>query len=68
MARNYSSCQFVAEAESFGLVVHAWTVRNDQVYPAFEDVHDEISALKAVGVRGIFADFPDTAVQLRDSW
>ena len=68
LGRSGRDSGFIAEAESFGLTVHAWTVRNDQVHPAFEDVQDEISALKAVGVRGIFADFPDTAVQLRDSW
>ena len=55
---------FIAEAGALGLPVHVWTVRDDQLHPAFDDIEAEISALVSAGTQGLFTDFPDTAVNL----
>ncbi len=56
---------FVQRAHAFGLVVHPWTVRDDNVGDGFERVEDELAALYAQGVDGVFADFPETALEVR---
>lgn len=58
----------IAAAHKLGLKVHLWTIRNDRVAPLFSSVRSELKALWALGVDGVFADFPDTAVQSRDSF
>jgi len=58
---------FVADARRYGLPVHAWTIRDDDVHFAFKDVQSELAALRAAGVKGVFTDFPDTAVEWRDN-
>ena len=57
----------VRVAHELGWQVHAWTLRDDQVLPAFADVHDELRILFEVGVDALFADFPGTAVAARDA-
>jgi glycerophosphoryl diester phosphodiesterase len=56
----------VARAHALGLVVHPWTFRDDYVAPGFASVADELKAVFALGVDGVFADFPDTAVAIRN--
>ncbi|MEX0299261.1 MAG: glycerophosphodiester phosphodiesterase family protein [Kordiimonas sp.] len=50
-----------------GLQTHVWTIRNDQVPSMFHTVQQELKLLYSMGVDGVFADFPDTAVQVRQS-
>lgn len=55
---------FVAEAHALGLAVHPWTFRDDQ--PADIDPDAELRRIYALGVDGIFTDFPATAIRVRD--
>jgi glycerophosphoryl diester phosphodiesterase len=75
--------RLVADAHAAGLLVHPWTFRAENHFlpgdfqdgepaePGFArrhgDLRDEIAAFLAAGVDGVFADFPDVAVQARDS-
>ncbi|MBI1391267.1 MAG: glycerophosphodiester phosphodiesterase [Alphaproteobacteria bacterium] len=68
----------VAAAHQRGLFVHAWTFRNDETVelqsstdPACfradgEPVAIELTTAFRAGVDGVFADFPDTAIAIRD--
>lgn len=58
---------FVAAAHAAGLAVHPWTFRDDQLDPAFPDIETEMKAYYALGVDGVFSDFPDTALKARDT-
>lgn len=59
----FSDPSFVANAHEAGLYIHAWTFRDDAA-PA-EGIEVELSRAFALGVDGIFADFPDRALALR---
>ncbi len=52
----------IAAAHAAGLLVHTWTFRNDASLYGFTDPTDEYKAFYALGVDGVFSDFPDTAV------
>ena len=56
---------FVAAAHAAGLTVHPWTFRDDQIGEAFPDIDTELKAYYALGVDGVFSDFPDTALRVR---
>lgn len=63
---------FVAKAHAFELSVHVWTFRDDQPNPLFVDVGAdqaaaELSAAFALGVDGVFSDFPSSALETRDA-
>ncbi len=60
------STGFVAQAHDLGLAVHVWTVRDDREPVVGGSVQDELRALYTEGVDGVFADFPGTAVAVRD--
>jgi glycerophosphoryl diester phosphodiesterase len=56
----------VAEAHRAGLLVHAWTLRRDSVFlaPEYEgDALAEWRQFAALGVDGMFGDFPDDGVR-----
>jgi glycerophosphoryl diester phosphodiesterase len=58
----------VAEAHRAGLLVHAWTFRKEAQYLppwAHGDPVAELRRFYAAGVDGVFADFPDLALQAR---
>jgi len=55
----------VGQAHALGLDVHAWTVRDDREPVVGDSVEDELRALYALGVDGVFADFPATALAVR---
>lgn len=57
---------FVAEAHALGLAVHPWTFRDDNLPPSFETPEAELEAFWALGVDGVFTDFPGTAVPFGD--
>ncbi|MFN3835364.1 MAG: glycerophosphodiester phosphodiesterase family protein [Glycocaulis sp.] len=62
-----SSTGYLEQAHALGLVVHAWTHRDDRPSLLSDgDTDDELRALLALGIDGIFTDFPDTAVRIRD--
>ena len=56
---------FVAAAHAAGLAVHPWTFRDDAPNPTFLDIDAELKAYYALGVDGVFSDFPDTALRVR---
>lgn len=60
-----TSSGYVEAAHDLGLVVHTWTVRDDREPIIGDSVGDELRALYALGVDGVFADFPATAIRVR---
>lgn len=60
--------EFVQNAHHAGLFVHAWTFRNEAQYLASDYNGKPIAEYLqyfALGVDGLFSDFPDTAVKAR---
>jgi glycerophosphoryl diester phosphodiesterase len=66
----------VADAHARGLVVHAWTFRNENTFlpanlrtgtdpTAWGRILEELRLFFATGLDGVFADYPDTAVLAR---
>ncbi len=55
----------IAAAHAAGLAVHAFTFRNDASQYGFSDPIAEYKAYYAIGVDGVFSDFPDTALAAR---
>jgi glycerophosphoryl diester phosphodiesterase len=58
----------VADAHALGLFVHTWTFRNEPRRLAADfdgDPGQEYRAFFALGIDGVFSDFPDTAVKAR---
>ena len=49
-------------AHAAGLLVHTWTFRNDASGYGFPDPQAEMAYYFALGVDGVFTDFPDTGV------
>ena len=49
-----------------GLLVHAYTFRNDASGYGFADPKAEMQAYFRLGVDGVFTDFPATGVEARD--
>jgi glycerophosphoryl diester phosphodiesterase len=69
----------VEDAHTAGLVVHVWTMRDENQFMAKDfrrgddpnakgDARKEIQAFLDHGVDGFFTDHPDTGVDARDSW
>ncbi len=59
----------VKNAHAVGLLVHSWTFRNEPKRLASTFAGDpaaEYKAFLALGIDGLFSDFPDTAVKARD--
>ena len=63
-----SSSGLVDLAHERGCQVHAWTYRDDDPAPGFASLDEELDVAFAMGVDGLFCDFPLTAVRLRDSF
>lgn len=54
----------VPDAHAFGLVVHPYTFRGDQLPPGFPDLETLLSTLiNHVNINGLFIDHPDAAVR-----
>jgi glycerophosphoryl diester phosphodiesterase len=61
----------VDDAHRAGLLVHPWTFRSDGTFLAAEyggDPEREYEQFFALGVDGLFSDFSDTAVRVRERW
>ncbi|MGE0665043.1 MAG: glycerophosphodiester phosphodiesterase family protein [Sphingomonadales bacterium] len=56
---------YVERAHRLGLLVHPYTFRDDYVGPSFADIRAELGAFLALGIDGLFTDFPDTALAVR---
>ncbi len=52
----------IEAAHANGLFVHTWTFRNDASGYGFADPQAEMAYYFALGVDGLFTDFPDTGV------
>jgi len=63
------STNFIRQAHELGLVVHAWTFRNDALpdWSDFPDGPAEIRFYLELGLDGFFTDFPDAGRQAVDS-
>jgi glycerophosphoryl diester phosphodiesterase len=61
--KSQVSQAFVDEAHRAGLRVHAWVFR-----PEDPDTAAELRRFMELGVDGVFADHPDTAVAVRNAW
>jgi glycerophosphoryl diester phosphodiesterase len=58
----------IADAHAVGLIVHTWTFRNESRRLASGYKDDPVLEMKmfyALGVDGVFSDFPDTALKAR---
>jgi glycerophosphoryl diester phosphodiesterase len=66
--KDGSPSGLVGQVHQGGGVVHVWTIRNDQVPKMFDRVEDELRMIFGLGVDGVFADFPDTAIKVRDEF
>ncbi|MEE4331139.1 MAG: glycerophosphodiester phosphodiesterase family protein [Wenzhouxiangella sp.] len=62
-----SSTGFLEQTHALGLDVHTWTIRDDRPPITGQTVEDELRALYALGVDAVFADFPATAVSVRQA-
>lgn len=71
--------EVVDDAHTAGLIVHIWTMRDENQFMARDfwrgddpnakgDAKAEIHAFLDEGVDGFFTDFADTGVDARDSW
>lgn len=61
----------VKNARARGLLVHTWTFRNEPRRLAGSYANDpakEYEQFFAMGVNGVFSDFPDSAVKARDAF
>ncbi|MDG2043103.1 MAG: glycerophosphodiester phosphodiesterase family protein [Maricaulis sp.] len=57
---------FVSRAHALGLSVHPWTFRDDQPVADGANIEDELQRIYRLGVDGVFTDFPETAIRVRD--
>lgn len=57
---------FVAQAHALGLAVQPWTFRDDRPVADDVSIEDELRRIYALGVDGVFTDFPATALRVRD--
>ena len=58
---------YMKEAQSNGLMVHLWTIRDDQVPAQFSDSREEMKLYFDLGADGVFSDFPGTARTVLDT-
>ena len=62
-----TTTDFVDRAHAQGLLVHVYTVRDDQPLKGYADAQAELKALIGAGVDGIWVDYPETGVAARDA-
>ncbi len=67
--RLQSPTTLIEDAHRVGLAVHAWTFRRENHFLALDyesDEQAEYEQFYRLGVDGVFSDFPDTALAVRD--
>jgi glycerophosphoryl diester phosphodiesterase len=64
---DFTSSGLVEKLHDAGKLIHVWTVRNDAVPKGVASVNQELKILYSLPVDGVFTDFPDTAVSMRES-
>ena len=57
---------YVARAHELGKIVHVYTVRDDEPAEGFDSAEQELKVLIEAGVDGIWTDYPETAINVRD--
>jgi len=57
---------FVKRCHDMGKLVHVWAFVPEVVGPGFETMEDEIRAHLELGADGLFSDYPDRAITVRD--
>lgn len=62
-----TTTDFVDRAHARGLLVHVYTVRDDQPLKGYASAKAELEALIAAGADGIWVDYPETGVAVRDA-
>ena len=62
-----TTSDFVDRAHKLGLLVHVYTVRDDQPGEGFADSRAEFLALFDAGVDGVWTDYPATGLSVRDA-
>ena len=70
-ASSSAPTSLVADAHKLGLMVHTWTMRNENRRLAFDyqgDPKAEYLQFYRLGVDGLFSDFADTAVAARKAY
>ena len=70
-ASSSTPTSLVADAHKLGLMVHTWTMRNENRRLAFDykgDPQAEYLQFYRLGVDGVFSDFADTAVAARKAY
>ncbi len=70
-ASSSAPTSLVADAHKLGLMVHTWTMRNENRRLAFDykgDPKAEYLQFYRLGVDGLFSDFTDTAVAARKAY
>lgn len=67
LGKDGQPTDFVARAHAAGLLVHVYTVRDDRPDAPFTDSRSELKALFNAGVDGVWADFPATALEVRNA-
>ena len=67
--RLQPATSLINEAHAVGLTVHSWTFRDEKQYLAPEyygNSEAEYEQFFQLGIDGVFTDFPDTAVKVRN--
>jgi len=70
-ASSSAPTSLVADAHKLGLMVHTWTLRNENRRLAFDyqgDPKAEYLQFYRLGVDGLFSDFTDTAIAARKAY
>ncbi len=63
--------ELITRAHEAGLMVHAYTFRNDKVFLAKDYQEDpalEFQTFFNLGIDGVFTDYPDTGIRARQDW
>jgi len=61
-----SPSDFVSLAHRQSQMVHVWTHRSDELPKGFTNTEEELTLLFSAGIDGLFSDFPDDALKIRD--
>lgn len=67
LSEGKRSTGLLEAAHRLGVAVHIYTIRDDDVGEGFGNVEAELEYFFRLGVDAVFADFPGTAVKVRDA-